>query len=351
MSVPLLISADDAIIETVLAAGAAVQVNPLVARDSERIRRHWAGARVVLVGVDQAAALAALGLPRRRGVHLCGGDSRELLAWSVPLEAPALLLPDQSGFVRSLLDARAELDRDRARLIRVIGGCGGVGATTLAAGLAQRGQARGLRAVLVELDPAGGGIDLLFGAEQLPGWRWPDLASATGHVGDLGGQLPNSSGVDLVSLGRSSRSSADLRQVGGLPRPEAVRAVLAALTRSHDLVVLDAGAHPETDPGPLASTIVCVAAEVKAVVAARSKVLSLGLGDARIAVRTGPGRHLDPELIGETLGLACCGVVPHDPRLPVALETGVPPGRGRRRFARACDRILHQLLAESAADR
>ena len=62
-----------------------------------------------------------------------------------------------------------------------------------------------------------------------------------GHIDDLHGSLPNVSGVDLVSVGRP-RASGDPpgRAASGLPRPEAVTAVLASLGRSHDLIVLDA---------------------------------------------------------------------------------------------------------------
>lgn len=344
----MLVSRDDALVQTVLAAAAAAQVDLVVARDTETLRRNWSSAPVVLVGADLAATVVGLGLPPRRGVHLCGPDASALLAWSVPLDAPVMVLPDQTGFVSSLLLGRDELGGGGALLLRVVGGSGGVGATTLAAGLAQRADRQGLAVALVELDACGGGVDLVFGAEQATGWRWPDLASAAGHIGDLRGRLPNVSGVDLVSTGRP-RAVADGRAsrlpAAGLPRPEAVQAVLASLGRSHDLVVLDAGAQP--DPGIAtrsARTVLLVAAEVKAVVAARSKVATAGLDDAVVAVRTGRGRRLEPDLVAQTLGLPVCGLVPHDNALPLALESGTPPGLAGRRFARACDRLLAELL-------
>lgn len=318
----------------------------MLARDTETLRRNWSSASVVLVGADQAATVVGLGLPARRGVHLCGPDAQALLAWSVPLDAPVMVLPDQTGFVSSLLVGRDQLDVGRANLVRLVGGTGGVGASTLAAGLAQRALSRGLEVALVELDASGGGIDLVFGAERAPGWRWPDLASAAGHIGDLRGQLPNVSGVDLVSTGRPRPAVGGAARAGepGLPRSEAVQAVLASLLRSHDLVVLDVGSHPE--PGfatRTAQTVLTVAAEVKALVGARSKVPGLLLDDAVVAVRTGPGRRLDPALVGQTLGLGVCGVVPHDASLPLSLESGKPPGIGGGRFARACDRLLEAL--------
>lgn len=337
MPIPLLVSRDPALIETVLATAAAAQVAVDVARDTESLRRHWLGASVVLIGADQAATVVGLGLPTRRGVHLCGPDAQALLAWSVPLDAPVMVLPDQTGFLSSLLAGRDQLGVERANLLRVVGGSGGVGATALAAGLAQRAHRRGLSAALVELDAHGGGIDLLFGAEQAVGWRWPDLASAAGHIGDLSGRLPNVSGVDLVAIGRPGVGG------GGLPRIEAVQAVIASLSRSHDLVVLDAGAHPAPGLVNRAQGLLVVAAEVKAVVAARSKVAGYGLDDALVAVRTGPRRRLEADLIGETLGLGVAGVVPHDASVPLGLEAGKPPGLGGR-HAKACDRLLDVVL-------
>ena len=44
--------------------------------------------------------------------------------------------------------------------------------------------------MLIDADPRSGGLDLLLGAERTAGWRWPRLATARGHLGDLTGQLP-----------------------------------------------------------------------------------------------------------------------------------------------------------------
>src|SRR5258708_810123 len=52
----------------------------------------------------------------------------------------------------------------------------GAGCPPLAAALPRAGPRRGLRSTLVDLDPAGGGIDLLFGLETEPGPRWSELA-------------------------------------------------------------------------------------------------------------------------------------------------------------------------------
>jgi hypothetical protein len=68
------------------------------------------------------------------------------------------------------------------RVIAVLGGRGGAGASVLAGGLAVTAARRGLRTLLVDADPLGGGVDLVLGWESLDGLRWPALSQASGEV-------------------------------------------------------------------------------------------------------------------------------------------------------------------------
>ena len=159
---------------------------------------------MVLVGLDQAPALAELRLPRRAEVYLLTetGTAPEAHQWSVPLGAAVVVVP---GNARWLSGAIADLSRrpsGSGQRICVTGGAGGVGASTLAAGLAFVAARSGRPTALVDLDPGGGGIDLLIGAERLDGWRWPRLVAARGHLGDFGDQLPCVDGVEVLSMGR-----------------------------------------------------------------------------------------------------------------------------------------------------
>ena len=56
-------------------------------------------------------------------------------------------------------------------------------------------------ALLVDLDPWGGGIDLLVGGETAPGLRWPDLALQGGRLNwsAVREALPRHRGVSLLS--------------------------------------------------------------------------------------------------------------------------------------------------------
>ena len=87
-----------------------------------------------------------------------------------------LILPDCERWLAGLL-AEADSPREEpGAVVAVLSGRGGAGGSTLAAALALAGVRRGLRSTLVDLDPAGGGIDLLFGLETEPGPRWSELA-------------------------------------------------------------------------------------------------------------------------------------------------------------------------------
>ena len=66
-------------------------------------------------------------------------------------------------------------------VIGVVGGCGGAGASTFACVLAATA-ATGWPAVLVDLDPVAGGIDVLLGIEAVPGARWSGLRLGGGRL-------------------------------------------------------------------------------------------------------------------------------------------------------------------------
>ncbi|WP_315097899.1 pilus assembly protein FlpE, partial [uncultured Cellulomonas sp.] len=121
--------------------------------------------------------------------------------------------------------------RRRALVVGVLGGRGGAGASTLAAAVARQ-LARRTATVLVDLDRASGGIDVLLGLEAADGVRWPDLADARGEV----------SGADVLALlprwGACAVLSAD-RARPGPPEPAVVADVLHALTAEAGALVLD----------------------------------------------------------------------------------------------------------------
>ena len=336
----VLVSRAPAIVEAVLAASTAAGCEVSVVRGAEAIRSRWRSAGIVLVGADGAAMVAGQGLPPRSGVYVVGAAADEVVAWSVPLRAAVVLLPDQVGLLTSVLAGRATAAEGTGSVIRVVGGSGGVGASTLACALAQVAAARGLRSGVVELDPCGGGLDLMFGAETEPGWRWPDLASATGTIAELAPHLPTVDGVAIVSARQQGRGV----DVDG----EAARAVVSSLARSHELVVLDTGRGESlvAELWPRCQTLLVVGADVRSVVAARARASQIGLLDAAVVVRTGRGRRLSPESVAHALGLPLAGTIREADRLPAAMENGEPPARSTRRgYGRDVAALLDGLVA------
>jgi secretion/DNA translocation related CpaE-like protein len=222
-------SAHDDVIDVVLAAAAAMGRKAVVVRTGAGAMALWRRSSALFIGADVAETLAEERPPRREAVYLVGRDAAALGAMSVPLAAEVVVIPEGVPLLAAVL---ADAARPGGRTVTVIGGSGGVGASTLAVGLAFAARAEGVTSALVDLDCGGGGIDLLVGAERVPGWRWPQLAPVSGRVGDISGGLPTVGGVSLVSMAR--REPAEVRR-------EPVTAVLGSLVRHHDLVVVDPG--------------------------------------------------------------------------------------------------------------
>ncbi len=355
---PMLVARDHRLVEAAQAAAAAAGVVLDVVREPVAIRAGWRSAPCVMVGVEMAPLVCGIALEPRGGVHLLGPRLDELATWSSPLQAAVLVLPDQSALLTQVLE-QGRVGGGDAVVVRLVGGSGGVGVSTLACALAQQAAGRGLAAAVVELDPTGGGLDVLFGAEADAGWRWPDLRAAAGHVDSLVGRLPNVSGVDVVShavrAGAPSRRGAPHAEGRGstaidLPSTEAVRAVVGSLCRSHRLVVLDAGtsAEPLLDAWPGQRQVLVCGADVRGVVAARRRAASLSLHDVELVVRTGAGRRIAAPAVADSLGLSLLGAIGDDRRVARAAEAGEPVGRGRRGLARQAGLLLDSLDVRDA---
>lgn len=332
----VLLTADQRLADAVGAAAAALGVTVVTVAAVEAALARWRTADAVLVGDDRAALLAVEAPPRRGRVHVVGYDHAELAAWSLPLGASVIGLPEGSSWLSSVLGGDGEAT---GAVLTVLGGSGGLGASTLAAGLAFAAHRQGGTAALVDLDPLGGGLDLVVGAERAAGWRWSQLGAARGEVGDVRRMLPSVDGVTLLSAGRGDQA--------GVPGSEAVQAVLGSLARHHDVVVVDAGR-----PGPhgrrtrLAGvTVLLCGAGVRQVAAAQSSARLIHPDQPLLVVRGGAG-GVPAHLVADTLGAPLLGVVPEAAHLPADAEIGQAPGRRRSRWTRSVEAILAAALAE-----
>uniref|UniRef100_UPI0035E3FF39 septum site-determining protein Ssd n=1 Tax=Pseudonocardia pini TaxID=2758030 RepID=UPI0035E3FF39 len=154
----------DAVLRLTAAAGCEVHRSP----DAAEARRHWARTPFVVLDEESARRCLRAGLPRRTDLVLAGFGqaSMEALHCAVALGAEqAVELPEAEGHLMSRLAAAAERGAlpDRAgRVLAVVGGRGGAGASVLAAATAVVSARSGERTLLVDCDPLGGGLDLVL---------------------------------------------------------------------------------------------------------------------------------------------------------------------------------------------
>jgi secretion/DNA translocation related CpaE-like protein len=339
--------ADPELLDQVLSVTAVVGVEPLVVSDPSQVRPHWASASMLLLGIDQADRVAAMGLPHRAEVYLvAGGKSSGALAQqlSVRLGAAVIALPANVAWLSEALADVAGTGPVTGSLICVVGSSGGVGASTLAAGLAFVAARASRRTLLIDADSRSGGLDLLLGAERTAGWRWPRLATARGHLGDLTGQLPTVEGVDLLSMARGESTP------GWEPRAEQLKSVLLSAMRSHEITVVDLPRALGAVGEPLRRAklaVLVVRDDVRGVAAGREVVRELEGECDRLGlvVRRGRSQLLEPALVATGVGLPLLGSFADEPSLVVAAERGDPPARAARSpLARLSRQLLGDLL-------
>jgi secretion/DNA translocation related CpaE-like protein len=353
VSRPLLVTADPDVLDDLLRLTALAGVEAEVAAEAATARASWESAACVLVGADVLDSLVAARLPRRERVSVVGVDLDDATIWqrglALGVERVVFLPEAESWLVAALADA-VEGGRDGA-VVAVIGGRGGAGATTLACGLALTAQRRGLPTLLVDGDPLGGGIDLVFGGEHASGVRWPDLVATRGRVpaAALEKALPRLADLAVLSWDRG--------QVTPLAA-EAVQAVLAAGRRSHGLVVVDLPrVFDDAAREVLAlatTTLLVVPAEVRAVAAAgRVAAQAAALcRDVRLVVRGPAPAGLEAAEIERALSLQLAAELRPEPGLCRGLEEGIPPASARNSpLASSCHDLLEALFAPPAARR
>lgn len=269
---------------------------------------------VVVLGVDVAEQAALAGWSRA-GAVVVGFDAATVARWSCPLGARVVVLPEGARELAGVLSGSAA---ETARVIAVVGGAGGVGTSTLAVGLAQQASRRGIPTALVDADPGSGGLDLLLGAERLPGWRWPALAAASGRLGAIDQDVVDVAGLALLSAAREPRV--------GIPAA-AVAASLASLARSRKLVLVDVGrgdtAMAQAALSSCAGALVLLDTRVAAVAATKAVLAGLPI-PTRIVLQRSRQAPLSTAEVAYSLG-ADVWVIPRDHEIARGAEQGIAP--------------------------
>ncbi|WP_392507987.1 septum site-determining protein Ssd [Naumannella halotolerans] len=341
---PLVITADRKLLDQVQSCAAVAGVSPTLADGTVELSRNWSSSPLVLVGVDQAQRVTEQ-LPSRRGetVLLGHDDQTEALCrWSQPLGASILSLPEGIGWLTTLFGSDPE--PGSGRLLALVGGCGGIGTSTLAVGMAQRlhsargavGEAAGPVAV-VDVDPGSGGIDLVLGVESVPGRRWSHFAAAHGHLRGLLDELPGRDRVKVLSADPRSPE----------PNPSAVTAVLRAAGEEAAASLVDLG----RGGGAVSESVIRLASEVWLVVgndiasiaAARRTRIRLPAAAVRLVVRRHRWGELSADQVAELVGVPLVGAVPTDQRIARGVDQGMGPvAVAGRRWIRAVDALVGQ---------
>jgi secretion/DNA translocation related CpaE-like protein len=224
--------------------------------------------------------------------------------------------------------------------IGVLAGCGGAGASVLAAVLAWCAAARAGHAFLLDSDPLGGGIDVLLGCERAPGSRWGQVRVGGGTLDPavLRDCLPNWHQVSVLAVDDPNS-----------PDPAALVQLAEAAALAGPLV-LDLPRWPSSLRTAALRccdlTVLVTPAEVRAVSASAAIVQGLDRARTALVVR-GSAPSLPAARIGVLLGLPVLGELPYDraSRHPGGLE----PRRLKRGTRQVAEAVLDGCAAGPAS--
>ncbi|OQZ90390.1 hypothetical protein BST11_13245 [Mycobacterium alsense] len=326
----LAVLADPGLRDELDRVAAAVGVRVVHAGGSAVSRRTWAAAAAVVLDEAAAQRCGRAALPRRGHVSVLTAAEPSTATWAAAVAIGAehlLKLPEREGeLIRELADAgeAARDDGPRGSVVAVVGGCGGAGASSFAAAVAQVAG----DALLVDLDPWGGGIDLLVGGESAPGLRWPDLALEGGRVNwsAVRDALPRHRGVSVLSGTRRGY------ELAGVP----VESVVDAGRRGGVVVVCDLprrltdATQAALDAADLVAVISRADVRACAATAAMAPALAATNPNLGLVVRGPSPGGLRAAEVADITGLPLLASIKAQPQLARHLE------RGGLRLGRRC---------------
>jgi len=352
----LVMCSDTELLDDILRLAAAAGCELRRTIDPAQARRHWSEAPLVLLDASAARRCAQSRMPRRGSVVVAVRGEPAPAVWqqavAVGAEHVVSLPQAEPWLVAALAEAAEGGGRDGA-VVAVVAGRGGGGASVLAAAVAVKAVRQGEHALLVDCDPLGGGLDLVLGAEDLGGLRWPELTVGGGRLAAsaLHAALPT------PPVGRHEARLCVLscdRATSGLA-PAAVGSVIDAGRRAGEIVVCDLPRHP-TDAATVALaaadlTVLVVPADVRSAAAgARVAALLADLtANLRLVVRGPAPGGIEPGEVAGAIGLPLLTTMRPEPGLAQALERGVAPGRARGPLATAAREVLATLRATRGA--
>jgi secretion/DNA translocation related CpaE-like protein len=350
---------DPDLLDTVLRLAAAAGCELQRTLDAAQARPLWAQAPLVLLDPPAAQQCANAGLPRRGAVVVAVRGEPPPPVWRHAVAVGAehvISLPDAESWLVAALTEAAEGSHRGGAVLTVVGGRGGAGASVLAAAVAVTAVRDGERVLLVDCDPLGGGLDLVLGAEDLGGLRWPEIGVGGGRVpaSALHAALP-APPVTHRGAGELGVLSCDRSAHG--PSPAAVTSVIEAGRRAGEIVVCDLPRYPtEAAVAALAAAdlaVLVVPADVRSCAAGArvAAVLAEHGGPVRLVVRGPAPGGVDAAEVAGALGLPLLAAMRPEPGLARALEQGSAPGRPRGPLAGAARAVLAELRSVASTPR
>lgn len=313
-------------------------------------RRTWLALAAVVL--DEGAARDCAGVqPRRSNVFVLSAGPVQPSAWAAAIDVGAqhvYTLPDQDAELVGALSGVNEGvgESSPGRVIGVIGGRGGAGASVFSAALA--GVARA--GLLVDMDSWSGGLDLLLGKEDAPGLRWPDLAVQGGRVNwsAVREALPRHRQMSVLSGARNCHEV----------DPEPATAIIGAGRRGGATVVCDI-------PRRMSDAVICVfdsadlvvmmtTCDVRAVAATASigSVIRQINPNIGLVVRGPAPGGLRAEDVAAAVELPLLAAMRPEPRLAERLEQGglqLRRGSPLRKAAQQVLAVIDRRAIEAAA--
>ena len=349
---PLIVTSDPDLLDDLLRLAAAGGSEVDVAADPAAARPRFAAAPHVVVGLDQLEPCLRARLPRRPHVVVATRSKLHEADWELAHllgVEHVVALPVAEPWMVDRFAERFDPTRG-GRIVAVIGGRGGAGASILAGGLAVTAVAAGHRTLLVDADALGGGLDLLLGWEQIDGLRWSALADAGGRVDTpaLLRALPHRGDLVLLSFARDELSSVPA---------EAMAATLDAGRRGRDVIVTDLPRQLD-DAAALAlqsadRALLIVPAELRATAAAAriaQRVRPLCTDLAVVVRGPAPGK-LRPREVAAALSLPLAGTLRPEPGMCQSLERGeAPAAGGKGPLAELCRQLIEDLVRQEPAE-
>lgn len=358
---PLLITDDDDLAEEVLRLAAAAGCEPRRIRKPRGAEEPWHEAPLVLLDPTTLAEFERLVPASRAGFALVCTDPPGDF-WRLAFESGArhaIDLPRQENRLIELFgETMGEVASRTGRVLAVLGGCGGAGASVLACATALTAARRDGGCSLLDCDEQGGGLDLALGIERTAGLRWSDLKVGEGRLAQaalrdaLPGRNVGRGRLTLLTWGRCDSTGPSAAM-----NPQSINAVIGAARRAGETVVCDLPRMPndaattalrQADLG-----VVVIPAEVRACAAARRLLSNLPATSAPLhAVVRGPApAGLDVRDVERAVGLRAITALRSQARLPAAMDrSGLRPVNVSRNgpLGRAAHRVL-TVLNEHAA--